>query len=163
MDNHLEINAEGYYYKYKDFHAVDFNGITGLTTAIPAQDSRIFGVEILLRALLPQQVQMDVGVNLMSAHYRRFSGVAPDGTAFDYRGNQMIDAPAATVNGGIQKELTLGSGTVRGRGDVRYHPAIGVLTFTRPIPGRLRTRRWTSLFLISQRANAGPCRGSSTT
>ena len=118
LDNHLELNVEGYYYKYKNFHAVDFNGITGLTTIVPAQGSRIYGVEVLLRALLPHDIQIDAGANVMSAHYTRFSGVGPDGTAFNYAGNQLIDAPTATVNGGVQKDIALGNGTVRGRADV---------------------------------------------
>lgn len=95
---------------------MDFNANTGVTTTLPARYSTIYGDEISVRALLPHDSEFDVGANFMSAHYDDFSG-----PGFNFDGNQLIDAPKATVNAGFQHTLSLGGyGDLLGRIQTHY-------------------------------------------
>ena len=116
LDNHLELNSEFYYYDYLNFQVVNFSPSTGITTLFPARRSTIYGDEINLRALLPADTELDLGVNIMSAHYNEFTGAG-----FDYSGLQMVDAPTGNVNAGLQHTLELGQlGSLRGRVQTHY-------------------------------------------
>jgi iron complex outermembrane receptor protein len=116
LDNRLEVNDEPFYYDYRDFQAVAFNGNTGVSSAYPAKRSLIYGNEFTLRAVLPADTQLDAGLLIQSAHYTEF--YLP---GLDYSGHQMVDAPFANLIVGLQHTLHLGSaGDILGRVSSHY-------------------------------------------
>lgn len=108
FDRRVEINSEFFYYDYRDFQAISFNGETGVSTVLSARRSTIYGDELSVRALLPDDSEFDVRLLLQSAHYNEFSGLG-----YEYSENQMADAPTGNVIAGLQHDVSLG-----GRGDL---------------------------------------------
>ena len=115
FDNRLELNDELYYYDYINYQVVNFNTRTALTTTLPARRSTIYGDEIDMRLLLPADTEVDAGLNIMSAHYNDFRG-----PGFNYKEFQMVDAPTANINAGIQHAAYIGSGSLIGRVQTHY-------------------------------------------
>jgi iron complex outermembrane recepter protein len=116
LDDTLELNTEVYHYGYRDFQAIAFVSETGLSTVLNAQRSTIYGIDISIRALLPLDTEFNTGVVLQSAHYSEFSGLG-----YNYSGNQMIEAPAANVDAGLQHRVKLGTfGDLVGRVDTHF-------------------------------------------
>ena len=117
FDNRLEFNTEFFYYDYSNFQAIAFINATGLSTVLDAKTSTIYGGDTTIRALLPYETEFDAGILIQSAHYTDFSGAG-----YNYTGNQLIDAPLATVNAGLQHNVHLGAfADVLARVDTHYN------------------------------------------
>lgn len=116
FNNRLEFNTEFFYYDYSNFQAIAFVNQTGLSTVLNAKTSTIYGGDTTVRALLPLESEFDAGILIQSAHYTNFSGVG-----YNYTGNQLIDAPFATVNAGLQHNIHLGFADLLARVDTHYN------------------------------------------
>ena len=103
FDNKLELNVEGFYYVYKDFQAIQFISATATSTVLNAPKSTILGVDIGLRAELSPTTTINGGIVLERAKYDEFSGVG-----YNFDGNQLINAPDAKLQGGIEQRVPLG-------------------------------------------------------
>ncbi len=116
LNGRVELNNEFYYYDYLNFQVVNFTPANGITSIYTARRSTIYGDETTLRALLPYSSELDVGFNLMSAKYNEFTTATAN-----YSGLQMVDAPTANINAGLQHTLDLSNlGQLRGRIQTHY-------------------------------------------
>jgi iron complex outermembrane receptor protein len=112
LDRHLRIDSSLFYYDYRAFQGFAFTGLQGV---VGNYDGKFAGAETEIVASLPAGVRVNVGGSyLHSILYdipTTYSGV---------RDQQSILAPKWTAQGGIQKSVVVGPGTLTGLWSFNY-------------------------------------------
>jgi iron complex outermembrane receptor protein len=99
----LEINIEGYYYRYKDFLLSAFDALAGTAVAVNAPRASIKGAQIDLCYLVTRRDLFTANVGILDARIDRFI----DGLGKNYADFRLPDAPVYTVNLGYQHNFPL--------------------------------------------------------
>ena len=116
FDNRLELNVEGFRYIYKNFQAIAFVNLTGLSTVLNAPKSTIYGADINLRAKITPSLSGYVSMLAEHGRYTEFAGAG-----YNYSGNQLINAPDFNLQGGLENRFSLPNGAiVTARVDTQY-------------------------------------------
>src|ERR1700730_9919420 len=123
FNEHLQVNNEVFYYDYSNLFAQSTNLGTGLLTTFNAKKVEVYGdqLDILFQPTSDDRLNVTLGY----LHGRNIDFTIPQdinvgGTARDFSGYQLSNAPDWTVTGGYQHDLHLGSGYLRARADTRY-------------------------------------------
>ena len=135
MDNRLQINAEAFYWKYKDQQiahlGVDSTGASAFFTE-NIGNSRNFGGEIEAQFLATQTTLLSANVQYLDAKYTDFSYTTPappptrcqviPGTpsTVDCSGLAALRAPRWTMNFGLRQTVPVGDYNIVFDGNARY-------------------------------------------
>ncbi|MEG3126116.1 TonB-dependent receptor [Sphingomonas sp. GB1N7] len=136
LDNRLQLNLEGFYWKYKDqqltYFGIDPTGRLGIITANVGQ-STIKGIEAEARALITRTTTLTANVQYLDAKYDRFNYVSPSpvftgcpvtptGALYTVNcsGRTAINSPKWTVNLGGQQVFTFGEDQIVLSADTQY-------------------------------------------
>ncbi len=169
LGNRLQINAEGFYWKYKDqqltYFGVDPTGRLGIITANVGQ-STIKGAEVEARALLTSSTTLNANVQYLDAKYDHFRYASPapaltgctttaatGGFAIDCSGKPALNSPKWTVNLGAQQVIALGEDQIVLSADTQYRS--GRYTNFDYIPQEYVNHSWISNASISFGAKDG--------
>ncbi|WAC26641.1 TonB-dependent receptor domain-containing protein [Ancylobacter sp. SL191] len=101
FDDRLEVNVNGFYYKYTDLQITveDPNPLFRQSITMNAGKAHAYGAEFELRARLTQEFTAFASLGLLKTEFD--SAVTATG---DYTGNEFPEAPAATFNiGGVYR------------------------------------------------------------
>ncbi len=118
LDDRLQLNAEAFYYDYRDLFVQSFNLNTALLTTFNAQKVEILGAQLdVLFKPLPAG-RFNLGVGWLRARNREF--VVPANVNIgtprrDFRGYALQYAPDWTVAAGYQHDIPAGAGYLRAR------------------------------------------------
>lgn len=114
LNDTLQINADVFYYNYRDYQVnyISFinptsAGIFGINTA-NAQGAHIYGADIEATWLFTPNDQIDAGIYPLHSRFRQLVLVQPFGTS-DYSGTQTPFAPDFSANLGYQHVFDLQS------------------------------------------------------
>ncbi len=136
LDNHLQLNVEAFYWKYRDqqlsYLGFDTTGHLGVLTANVGR-STIKGVEAEARALVTSTTTLSANVQYLEAKYNSFSylspsppfsgcGVQASGTLFavNCSGKPSLNSPKWTVNLGGQQTIPFGDYQITLDADTQY-------------------------------------------
>lgn len=135
MGNRLQINAEAFYWKYKDQQVAHFGVDTTGASAFFTENignSRNFGGEIESQFLLTPTTLVSANVQYLDAKYTDFTYTTPappptrcqvtPGTpsTVDCSGLRALRAPRWTMNLGLRQTVPVGSHKVVFDGNARY-------------------------------------------
>ncbi len=135
LNNRLEVNAEAFYYDYKDFQ-LSFNDPTsGLEEIFNAPKAKVYGVDLSLQYSLTAHDKFDATVELLQAHITDFhtpfttygdpassTVVIPGGSSL--AGYDLIEAPHTSSSIGYEHDFDLPNGAVvAARVDNHYESA----------------------------------------
>ncbi|MBS9478180.1 TonB-dependent receptor [Ancylobacter sp. VKM B-3255] len=104
FDDRLEVNVNGFYYKYTDLQITveDPNPLFRQSITMNAGKAHAYGAEFELRARLTQEFTAFASLGLLKTEFD--SAVTATG---DYTGNEFPEAPAATFNiGGVYRHAS---------------------------------------------------------
>jgi iron complex outermembrane receptor protein len=111
LDNRLELNADVFYYDYKDYQVNYLGfinptsaGIFGVITA-NADGAHAYGAEIEARYLATRHDSIDLGIDLLRAHFKNL--VIPGFFGGTYTGDVLPYAPVFSSNLGYQHTWSL--------------------------------------------------------
>lgn len=126
LDDRLQLNAEAFYYDYRDLFVQSFNLNTALLTTFNAQKVEIYGtqLDVLFKPLPSGRFNLSIG--WLRARNREF--VVPANVNIgtprrDFRGYGLQYAPDWTVTAGYQHDFPAGAGYLRARAETRYESA----------------------------------------
>ena len=170
--NRLQLNVEGFYWKYRDqqltYFGIDPTGRLGIITANVGR-STIKGVEFDARALVTPTTTLSANVQYLDAKYDRFtfnspapllSGcpiTPPAGPGGSYvvncSGRSAINSPKWTVNLGVQQTIPLGANKIVLSADTQYRS--GRFTNFDYVPQEYVDHSWVSNASIAFSAQDG--------
>ena len=136
LDNRLQLNLEGFLWKYKDqqltYFGIDPTGRLGIITANVGR-STIKGAEAEARALVTRTTTLTANVQYLDARYDQFSyvspaplysgcTVSPTGALFTVNcsGRPALNSPKWTVNLGAQQVVPIGESQIVLSADTQY-------------------------------------------
>ncbi|MEG3143150.1 TonB-dependent receptor [Sphingomonas sp. RT2P30] len=136
FDNRLQINAEAFYWKYRDqqltYFGIDPTGRLGIITANVGR-STIKGAELEVRGQLTRNTILSANVQYLDAKYNSFTYASPapvftgctqtpSGALFtvDCSGKTGINSPKWTVNLGAQQTIPMGDNQFVLSADTQY-------------------------------------------
>ncbi|WP_176593627.1 TonB-dependent receptor [Sphingobium sp. EM0848] len=113
-DRRVTLNAAVFYYDYKNQQFINVDPASAAQTLLNIPKSRIYGGEAELTIRATDDLTMRAGMGLLSAKIKQgtVSGV-------DVSGNHLSNAPALTLNGGIDWTVVDGS-----FGNISVHPEV---------------------------------------
>ena len=106
LDGDLEVNLEGYYYRYKDFLLSTYDANVGTGIEVNAPRAGIKGAQIDIRYLLNTRDLLTANIGVLDAKIDRFV----DRAGKNYAGSRLPNAPVYTANLGYQHTFPLASG-----------------------------------------------------
>ena len=116
LDDTLQVNAEAFYYAYRDLIIQQYNQDVAFNPVFNAQKIKISGAQVDLLWKPTRADQLNLNVAYTHARNDEFTTPAGD----NYNGLQPPYAPDWTLIAGYERSFTLGSGSVRARIDARY-------------------------------------------
>ena len=116
LDNMVQLNLEGYYYRYNDLLQQSYDISAVFNPIFNAKRTEIDGAQADLVVKPASTDQFNLSLGYLHGIYKDF--VQPNGTS--YSGNSIAFAPAWTVTAGYSHDFTLHSGYIRARADARY-------------------------------------------
>ncbi|MBL9071957.1 MAG: TonB-dependent receptor [Sphingopyxis sp.] len=116
LDNMVQLNLEGYYYRYNDLLQQSYDISAVFNPIFNAKRTEIYGAQADLVVKPASTDQFNLSLGYLHGIYKDF--VQPNGTS--YSGNSIAFAPAWTVTAGYSHDFTLHSGYIRARADARY-------------------------------------------
>jgi iron complex outermembrane receptor protein len=119
FDNKLEINADAFYYDYKNQQVTQLLPGSPTSQIVNAGKSQYYGVELEGIALLSHRDRLDGYVSYIHAEYKDFS-VANGASNLQLAGNRPPQAPRFTFNAGYQHDFDLFGGTLTPRFQTHY-------------------------------------------
>ncbi len=169
FDNRLQLNAEVFYWKYRDqqltYFGIDPTGRLGIITANVGK-ATIKGAEFDAKALVTPTTTLSANVQYLDAKYNRFTytapapvftgcPVTPSGALFvvNCSGRSSINSPKWTVNMGAQQTIDFGDNQVILSADTQYRS--GRYTGFDYIPLEYVDHSWISNASISFGAKDG--------
>ncbi|MDQ8757433.1 TonB-dependent receptor [Sphingosinicella sp. LHD-64] len=113
----MTLNAELFYYDYRDLFASAYNTVLNLTQTFNADQVEVYGVQIDAAVNLSPDDRFTASVGYTHARNKDF--VLPDGTA-NFNGLQLQYAPDWTISLGYHHDFQLSSGYVRAAVNSRF-------------------------------------------
>ena len=109
LDNRLQLNAEGYYYDYKDLLVAAFNVLTGNEVVQNAKKVQIYGLQLDARYALGPNTSVYASGNYLHAENKDF--VIPQfmAPAINLNGQTPPYSPRLTLNLGATQTIPLGA------------------------------------------------------
>ena len=123
----LQLNAEAFYYNYKDLQVSAFNVSNGGNDQFNVPESEIYGLQLDSLYRIFPHTNFDANIGLLRAHITR--GVLPPITVYscavpgaipaelcsansqiDYKGNSLPNSPAVSGSLGLTQQWDLGNG-----------------------------------------------------
>lgn len=111
-DRRVTLNLAGFYYDYKNQQFINVDPASAAQTLLNIPKSRIYGGEAELTVRAADMVTLRAGMGLLSA--RIIEGTV---SGVDVSDNRLSNAPALTLNGGIDWTVAQG-----GFGTLSFHP-----------------------------------------
>lgn len=126
LDDRLQLNAETYYYDYRDLFVQSFNLNTALLTTFNAQKVEIYGQQLDVLCKPVPAGRFNLSVGWLHARNREF--VVPADVNIgtpqrDFGGYALQYAPEWTITAGYQHDVPIGAGYLRARAETRYESA----------------------------------------
>lgn len=123
LDDRLQLNAEAFYYDYRDLFVQSFNLNTALLTTFNAQKVEIYGQQLDLLFKPVPEGRLNLSVGWLHARNREF--IVPPSVNIgtpqrDFGGYALQYAPDWTVTAGYQHDFPLGAGRLRARAETRF-------------------------------------------
>lgn len=123
LDNRVQVNAEAFYYDYKDYIVSEYltqGELAGDFALYNAAKSRIYGGEIETRFLATARDVFNVSLALLHAQYTEFILPVADNGITNYSGYTAMKSPSVDVQAGYQHTWDFGN---RGalQGSVQTH------------------------------------------
>lgn len=116
LDNRLQVNIEGFYYKYTNLVLQSFDLSKVYNEIFNAKRVEIYGGQLDV-TLMPTSNDM-MSVSVSYAHARNKDFVTPDGSNFN--GLQPPYAADWTIVGNLSHDFSLRNGYIRAAADARY-------------------------------------------
>jgi iron complex outermembrane receptor protein len=120
-NDRVQLSVTAFEYQYDDLQVTKVLDAVALTEN--AADASITGLEAELKALITDNLQVDVALGLLDAEFEDFESQNPSfpGTApEDLAGNKLPLAPEATLNIGAEYAWQLGNAELTLRGEMVY-------------------------------------------
>jgi iron complex outermembrane recepter protein len=119
LEDRLQVNAEAFFYDYKDQQVSQFIGTQTLIRN--AGKSEMVGVEVDSQFFVTDTTRLELFVGWLDAEYKDFDPTpeAP-GSGDELDGNVPPQAPELTLNAAIEQDFVIGQGTVTARLQSRY-------------------------------------------
>ena len=103
MANRLQVNANVFYYDYKDQQVAYEPGLPGMAIVTNANKSHLYGAEFETRFLATERLTLYASLGLLWTKFDDIFVPPPGGG--DVSGNQFTEAPSYTINvGGMYKD-----------------------------------------------------------
>jgi len=144
MDKKLTINANAFYYNYKNMQVGQIVNLQSVLTN--AAKSRIYGAELEISARPVEGLELGATAAYLNARYQTFctgdptqpaAAVSPGCTAanpIDLTGNTLPRSPEFTGTATISYTFDLAkSGSLNARADARYQSSMFFTQFNRPL------------------------------
>ena len=113
LDNRFQVNAEAFYYDYKDYIVSEYltsGAATGDFALYNANKTRIYGAEIETQMLVTEKDLLNVNLSLLRAQYTDFHlPVASNGLS-DLSGFTAMKSPAVSIQAGYQHTWNVTNG-----------------------------------------------------
>lgn len=119
LGNHLEVNADAFYYDYKNQQVSQLLPGAVNSVIVNAGKSEYYGVELSAVALLSRRDKLDAYAAYIHAEYKDFS-VANGSSNLQLAGNRPPQAPRFSFNAGYQHDFDLFGGTLTPRAQTHY-------------------------------------------
>lgn len=127
FDRSMRVNAAAFYnmyddqqiasiYRYTDENGISLNG----NSIINAAESEIWGFEVEVDALVTDNLTLNGSLAYLSAEYKDFDYLAPDGNSYDLSGEKLQNAPEWGASASATYELPVGPGTMAATVTYRY-------------------------------------------
>jgi iron complex outermembrane receptor protein len=132
LDDRLRVNAEFFYYDYKDlqiFTTVNVAPLVIITILDNAGTAKSYGSDIELEATPLSGLVLALGAEFLHTELTRYTNAA----GLDYTGNELVFAPKVSLNGRARYELPLGPGTLSLQTDFNYQSRVFFETANDPI------------------------------
>jgi iron complex outermembrane receptor protein len=107
MDRRVRLNADVYYYDYKDMQVFVYDNTSGvpIQRKLNAGSGNIYGMEAELTVRPTSRFDAFLGLSLLHSEYKNFADLAGN----DYSGNKLVNAPDTAITAGMTYTQPLGS------------------------------------------------------
>ncbi|RYF23752.1 MAG: hypothetical protein EOO77_01525 [Oxalobacteraceae bacterium] len=125
LDNHLQINVDGFYQEYKGYQAFQAAAIVSSGSGIfNIGSAKIYGAEAQVVALLPEIARIDLNATYLHARFDNSVGAVARGdssaTIVPIAGNALPNAPDFVIAGGVEHDFAVSDATLTLRVDGKY-------------------------------------------
>lgn len=117
LDRKVKLNAEFFFYDYRDLFASAYNTVLNLTQTFNASKVEIYGVQVDGVVDFSMEDRLSVSVGYLNARNKKFD--LPDGTA-NYDGLQLQYAPDWTISANYHHDFQMKDGYLRASVGTRY-------------------------------------------
>ncbi|WP_164852645.1 TonB-dependent receptor [Novosphingobium umbonatum] len=115
LDNHLELNVDGFYYDYTSLQVQQNDPVTAISRIYNAGKARVYGLEGEASYAITPQDRIDANINWVHARYTDFLN-----NGVQYAGNSLAQAPDWSYGGGYAHDFELNNGKITARVQSRY-------------------------------------------
>ena len=105
LDNRLQANVEGFYYRYTDQIIQAFNAATGGFDVFNAPRTRMYGVQLDSVLAVTPETQLRLNAAYLNAKIVRF-----DNGSVNLSGKRLPFSPRWTISGGVDHSIPMNSG-----------------------------------------------------
>jgi iron complex outermembrane recepter protein len=116
-DNRLQVNAEAFYYDYKNYIVSEYltqGAAAGDFVLYNAHKTQIYGGEVETRLLITPRDMLNVSIALLHGEYTDFHVPVASNGITDFSGYTAMKSPTADIQAGYQHTWDLGNqGTVQ--------------------------------------------------
>ncbi|NBC37874.1 TonB-dependent receptor [Novosphingobium sp. FSY-8] len=115
LDNHLELNVDGFWYDYSSLQVQQNDPVTAISRIFNAGKARVYGIEAEASFAITPTDRIDANINWVHGRYLDFLN---NGT--QYAGNTLPQSPEWAYGGGYSHDFLLPDAKITARVQTRF-------------------------------------------